>query len=84
MAKQQKLPKQCQFGKTLNDSGDQLTDDMRNEATENELVHNTSFDLTSCTRNCSSSEYCTMKSRKLLQRYEILQQQQGKAARQKA
>lgn len=35
MAKQQKLPKQCQVGKTLNDSGDELIDDMRHEVTEN-------------------------------------------------
>ena len=84
MTKQQKLPKQYQIGKTLNISGDQFIDDMRNEATENWLVHNSCFDLTACTRNCSSGEYCTMKSRELQQHYEILQQQQGKTARQKA
>lgn len=84
MAKQQKLPKQCQVGKTLKDSGDQFIDDMRKEATENRVVHNICFDLTAYTRNCSSSEYCTMKSRELQQHYEILQQQQGKPARQKA
>lgn len=35
MAKQQKLPKQCQVEVALHDSGDQLINDMRNEVTEN-------------------------------------------------
>lgn len=84
MVKQQNLLKQYQAGKILSDSGNKMTDDMRKETTDNQIVYNPFFYLTACTRNCSSSEHCALKGRKMQQHYEILKQQWEKPIRKKA